>query len=205
MASKVWEPGRSRQGAVRGGRGHSHPCPLTAPWPTGDLCEHEENPCRLREPCLHGGVCQGTRCLCPPGFSGPRCQQGNCPGLSPPPSWGPLGLDVAPTVSVLTDCTPPFLVGSGQGTAESDWHLEGSGGNGMYFLWPERLGSSLASGLSAPLPGTPHPQFWPISRTSTWEAHWAQRDRTKKSTATQSRVLPCTYWLGDLGQVLEPL
>ncbi|XP_040320111.1 basement membrane-specific heparan sulfate proteoglycan core protein isoform X10 [Herpailurus yagouaroundi] len=70
----------------------------------GDLCEHEENPCRLREPCLHGGVCQGTRCLCPPGFSGPRCQQG-----------------------------------SGQGTAESDWHLEGSGGNdapgqyGAYF------------------------------------------------------------------------
>ncbi|XP_023385164.1 basement membrane-specific heparan sulfate proteoglycan core protein [Pteropus vampyrus] len=70
----------------------------------GDLCEHEENPCQLREPCLHGGTCQGTRCLCPPGFSGPRCQQG-----------------------------------SGHGTAESDWHLEGSGGNdapgqyGAYF------------------------------------------------------------------------
>ncbi|XP_039074704.1 basement membrane-specific heparan sulfate proteoglycan core protein isoform X3 [Hyaena hyaena] len=70
----------------------------------GDLCEHEENPCRLHEPCLHGGTCQGTRCLCPPGFSGPRCQQG-----------------------------------SGQGAAESDWHLEGSGGNdapgqyGAYF------------------------------------------------------------------------
>nr|XP_045374403.1 basement membrane-specific heparan sulfate proteoglycan core protein [Camelus bactrianus] len=70
----------------------------------GDLCEHEENPCQLREPCLHGGTCQGTRCLCPPGFSGPRCQQG-----------------------------------SGHGIAESDWHLEGSGGNdapgqyGAYF------------------------------------------------------------------------
>ncbi|KAM5247632.1 basement membrane-specific heparan sulfate proteoglycan core protein isoform 2-T2 [Ctenodactylus gundi] len=70
----------------------------------GDLCEHEENPCQLREPCLHGGTCQGTRCLCPPGFSGPRCQQG-----------------------------------PGHGTAESDWHLEGSGGNdapgqyGAYF------------------------------------------------------------------------
>ncbi|XP_053431699.1 basement membrane-specific heparan sulfate proteoglycan core protein isoform X4 [Nycticebus coucang] len=70
----------------------------------GDLCEHEENPCQLREPCLHGGTCQGTRCLCLPGFSGPRCQQG-----------------------------------SGHGTAESDWHLEGSGGNdapgqyGAYF------------------------------------------------------------------------
>ncbi|KAM5269991.1 basement membrane-specific heparan sulfate proteoglycan core protein isoform 5-T5 [Hipposideros larvatus] len=70
----------------------------------GDLCEHEENPCQLREPCLHGGTCQGARCLCPPGFSGPRCQQG-----------------------------------SGHGTEESDWHLEGSGGNdapgqyGAYF------------------------------------------------------------------------
>ncbi|XP_059546876.1 basement membrane-specific heparan sulfate proteoglycan core protein isoform X6 [Myotis daubentonii] len=70
----------------------------------GDLCEHEENPCQLREPCLHGGTCQGTHCLCPPGFSGPRCQQG-----------------------------------SRHGTAESDWHLEGSGGNdapgqyGAYF------------------------------------------------------------------------
>uniref|UniRef100_A0A8C0L457 Basement membrane-specific heparan sulfate proteoglycan core protein n=1 Tax=Canis lupus dingo TaxID=286419 RepID=A0A8C0L457_CANLU len=70
----------------------------------GDLCELEENPCQLREPCLHGGTCQGTRCLCPPGFSGLRCQQGNRPG-----------------------------------TVESDWHLEGSGGNdapgqyGAYF------------------------------------------------------------------------
>uniref|UniRef100_A0A8C7C7Q3 Basement membrane-specific heparan sulfate proteoglycan core protein n=1 Tax=Neovison vison TaxID=452646 RepID=A0A8C7C7Q3_NEOVI len=63
----------------------------------GDLCEHRENPCWLREPCLHGGTCEGTRCLCPPDFSGPRCQQ------------------------------------------ESEWHLEGSGGNdapgqyGAYF------------------------------------------------------------------------
>uniref|UniRef100_A0A8C7EWG4 Heparan sulfate proteoglycan 2 n=1 Tax=Neovison vison TaxID=452646 RepID=A0A8C7EWG4_NEOVI len=70
----------------------------------GDLCEHRENPCWLREPCLHGGTCEGTRCLCPPDFSGPRCQQG-----------------------------------PGQGTAESEWHLEGSGGNdapgqyGAYF------------------------------------------------------------------------
>uniref|UniRef100_A0A8C5LBW9 Basement membrane-specific heparan sulfate proteoglycan core protein n=1 Tax=Jaculus jaculus TaxID=51337 RepID=A0A8C5LBW9_JACJA len=70
----------------------------------GDLCEHEENPCQLSEPCLHGGTCQGTRCLCLPGFSGTRCQQG-----------------------------------SGHGPAESDWHLEGSGGNdapgqyGAYF------------------------------------------------------------------------
>ncbi|XP_048206408.1 basement membrane-specific heparan sulfate proteoglycan core protein isoform X4 [Perognathus longimembris pacificus] len=45
----------------------------------GDLCEDEENPCQLREPCLHGGTCQGTQCLCLPGFSGPRCQQGSGP------------------------------------------------------------------------------------------------------------------------------
>uniref|UniRef100_H0W6G2 Basement membrane-specific heparan sulfate proteoglycan core protein n=1 Tax=Cavia porcellus TaxID=10141 RepID=H0W6G2_CAVPO len=70
----------------------------------GDLCEHEENPCQLREPCLHGGTCQGTHCLCPPGFSGSHCQQG-----------------------------------PGHGIAESDWHLEGSGGSdapgqyGVYF------------------------------------------------------------------------
>lgn len=96
-------------GAERGGVGwsasRSGPHPLTAPWPTGDLCEHEENPCQLREPCLHGGTCQGTRCLCPPGFSGPRCQQGNCPGFSPPPSRGPGRGHTEPTMSVPTDCT----------------------------------------------------------------------------------------------------
>ncbi|XP_043301913.1 basement membrane-specific heparan sulfate proteoglycan core protein isoform X5 [Cervus canadensis] len=50
----------------------------------GDLCEHEENPCRLREPCLHGGTCQGTLCLCPPGFSGPRCQHSSGHGMVEP-------------------------------------------------------------------------------------------------------------------------
>ncbi|XP_060061512.1 basement membrane-specific heparan sulfate proteoglycan core protein isoform X2 [Erinaceus europaeus] len=70
----------------------------------GVFCEHKENPCQLREPCLHGGTCQGNHCLCPPGFSGSRCQQG-----------------------------------SGHRTGDSDWHLEGSGGNdapgqyGAYF------------------------------------------------------------------------
>lgn len=61
----------------------AHP-PL--PWPIGDLCEHEENPCQLQEPCLNGGTCRGTRCLCPPGFSGPRCQQGTYYELYPPSS-----------------------------------------------------------------------------------------------------------------------
>nr|XP_008510635.1 PREDICTED: basement membrane-specific heparan sulfate proteoglycan core protein-like [Equus przewalskii] len=94
----------------------------------GDLCEHEENPCQLREPCLHGGTCRGTHCLCPPGFSGPRCQQG-----------------------------------SGHGTAESDWHLEGSGGNGTFLLGqrgkPSGLVSSLAPGLQAPSSNDPIPSI----------------------------------------------
>lgn len=70
----------------------------------GDLCEHEENPCQLQEPCLNGGTCRGTYCFCLPGFSGPHCQ-----------------------------------LGPGYGIVESDWHLEGSGGNdapgqyGAYF------------------------------------------------------------------------
>lgn len=96
MASKASElaqalGGRGTERSVAApARAHS---PL--PWPTGDLCEHEENPCQLHEPCLHGGTCQGTRCLCPPGFSGPRCQQGNHCGFSPPPPWG-LGAGHSP-------------------------------------------------------------------------------------------------------------
>lgn len=88
MASKVRQPAQAL-----GGRGagqslatlaHAHSPPPS----TGDICEHEENPCKLREPCLHGGTCQGTHCLCPPGFSGPRCQRGNCPSFSLLPFWG---------------------------------------------------------------------------------------------------------------------
>lgn len=105
-ASKVCEPtpdpgsgAGGGGGARQGNRGEGAerrgsclgPHLLTAPWPAGDLCEHRENPCWLREPCLHGGTCEGTRCLCPPDFSGPRCQQGNCPGFSPPPTCGPGG------------------------------------------------------------------------------------------------------------------
>lgn len=56
----------------------------------GDLCEHEENPCQLQEPCLNGGTCRGTRCLCLPGFSGPRCQQGAGYGVVES-DWHPEG------------------------------------------------------------------------------------------------------------------
>ena len=79
------------------GVGSAAPAPAHSalPRPTGDLCEHEENPCQLHEPCLHGGTCQGTRCLCPPGFSGPRCQHSKLPDLSPPSPSGLQGLETA--------------------------------------------------------------------------------------------------------------
>ncbi|XP_049631522.1 basement membrane-specific heparan sulfate proteoglycan core protein [Suncus etruscus] len=91
----------------------------------GDLCEHEENPCLLPAPCLHGGTCHGTRCLCPPGFSGLRCQQG-----------------------------------PRHGTAETDWHLEGSGGNdapGQYaaYFHEEGFLALPSSVLSRSLPEVP--------------------------------------------------
>uniref|UniRef100_A0A8C0L4U3 Basement membrane-specific heparan sulfate proteoglycan core protein n=1 Tax=Canis lupus dingo TaxID=286419 RepID=A0A8C0L4U3_CANLU len=70
----------------------------------------------LREPCLHGGTCQGTRCLCPPGFSGLRCQQGNL---------------------------------------ESDWHLEGSGGNACGSREGSRNLQLLPPHLPPPLPSVP--------------------------------------------------
>lgn len=76
------------------------------PRPAGDLCEHEENPCRLREPCLHGGTCQGTLCLCPPGFSGPRCQHSKHPDFSPP---SPLGLQERDTAHQPEPASPHRL------------------------------------------------------------------------------------------------
>lgn len=95
MASKVGEP----PGWEGGGTGWAAPtlAPSHSPLrrPAGDLCEHEENPCQLHEPCLHGGTCQGTRCLCPPGFSGPRCQHSKCPDFSPPCPSGLQGLETA--------------------------------------------------------------------------------------------------------------
>lgn len=61
------------------------------------------------------------------------------------------------TASVPTDWTLPLSIGSRHGTAESDWHLEGSGGNGTYFPGKLRgLVSQLDSGLSAPCPVPPH-------------------------------------------------
>ncbi|XP_060115564.1 basement membrane-specific heparan sulfate proteoglycan core protein [Heteronotia binoei] len=40
----------------------------------GERCEESEVHCRLPHPCLHGGTCQDTLCLCPPGFLGLYCE-----------------------------------------------------------------------------------------------------------------------------------
>uniref|UniRef100_A0A8C7C947 Basement membrane-specific heparan sulfate proteoglycan core protein n=1 Tax=Neovison vison TaxID=452646 RepID=A0A8C7C947_NEOVI len=140
----------------------------------GDLCEHRENPCWLREPCLHGGTCEGTRCLCPPDFSGPRCQQG-----------------------------------PGQGTAESEWHLEGSGGNdapgqyGAYFhdggflAFPGRI-------FSRSLPEVPETIELEV-RTSTanglllWQGDLRDASRSKDfiSLGLQDGHLVFSYQLGS--------
>lgn len=87
---RPWEGGGKGPGQLVATAAHDH-----SPWPrpTGDLCEHAENPCQLQEPCLHGGTCQGTHCLCPPGFSGPRCQQGSVTALASVHLPGVLGLD----------------------------------------------------------------------------------------------------------------
>jgi hypothetical protein len=58
-------------------------------------------------------------------------------GSSPPPCWG-LGTRHTTQVFVHTNQPPLFPTGSRHGTGESDWHLEGSGGNGTYSLWPAR-------------------------------------------------------------------
>nr|XP_023491329.1 basement membrane-specific heparan sulfate proteoglycan core protein isoform X8 [Equus caballus] len=141
----------------------------------GDLCEHEENPCQLREPCLHGGTCRGTHCLCPPGFSGPRCQQG-----------------------------------SGHGTAESDWHLEGSGGNdapGQYAAYFHDDGFLALPGhvLSRSLPEVPETIELEV-RTSTasglllWqgvEVGEASRGKDFISLGLQDGHLVFSYQLGS--------
>ncbi|XP_042333788.1 LOW QUALITY PROTEIN: basement membrane-specific heparan sulfate proteoglycan core protein [Sceloporus undulatus] len=40
----------------------------------GERCEISEVQCRLQRPCLHGGTCRDTTCVCPPGFLGLYCE-----------------------------------------------------------------------------------------------------------------------------------
>ncbi|XP_039223672.1 basement membrane-specific heparan sulfate proteoglycan core protein isoform X11 [Crotalus tigris] len=41
---------------------------------TGERCQVPEVHCQLHHPCLNGGTCQGTACLCLRGFSGLYCE-----------------------------------------------------------------------------------------------------------------------------------
>ncbi|XP_054857961.1 basement membrane-specific heparan sulfate proteoglycan core protein isoform X3 [Eublepharis macularius] len=40
----------------------------------GERCEEPEVHCRLQHPCLNGGTCKDTTCVCPPGFLGLYCE-----------------------------------------------------------------------------------------------------------------------------------
>lgn len=140
----------------------------------GDLCEHEENPCQLQEPCLNGGTCRGARCLCLPGFSGPRCQQG-----------------------------------AGYGVVESDWQLEGSGGNdapGQYGAYFHDNGFLSLPGniFSRSLPEVPETIEFEV-RTSTtnglllWQGMVREASRSKDfiSLGLQNGHLVFSYQLGS--------
>ncbi|XP_060132262.1 basement membrane-specific heparan sulfate proteoglycan core protein isoform X6 [Zootoca vivipara] len=40
----------------------------------GERCEVSEVQCQLQQPCLNGGICKDTACVCPPGFLGLYCE-----------------------------------------------------------------------------------------------------------------------------------
>uniref|UniRef100_A0A670K0Z6 Heparan sulfate proteoglycan 2 n=1 Tax=Podarcis muralis TaxID=64176 RepID=A0A670K0Z6_PODMU len=42
----------------------------------GERCEVSEVQCQLQQPCLNGGICKDTACVCPPGFLGLYCEHG---------------------------------------------------------------------------------------------------------------------------------
>ncbi|XP_058409147.1 basement membrane-specific heparan sulfate proteoglycan core protein isoform X9 [Diceros bicornis minor] len=104
---------------------------------------YDSSPCE-RQPCQHGATCLPAgeyefQCLCPDGFKGDLCEHEENPCQLQEPC-----LHGGTCQGTRCLCPPGFSgprcqQGSGHGTAESDWHLEGSGGSdapgqyGAYF------------------------------------------------------------------------
>ncbi|KAK2507936.1 hypothetical protein MC885_016530, partial [Smutsia gigantea] len=104
---------------------------------------YDSSPCE-RQPCQNGGTCMPAgeyevQCLCQDGFKGDLCEHAENPCQLQEPC-----LHGGTCQGTHCLCLPGFSgprcqQGSGRGTAESDWHLEGSGGNdapgqyGAYF------------------------------------------------------------------------
>ncbi|XP_073089464.1 basement membrane-specific heparan sulfate proteoglycan core protein isoform X4 [Manis javanica] len=104
---------------------------------------YDSSPCE-RQPCQNGATCMPAgeyevQCLCQDGFKGDLCEHAENPCQLQEPC-----LHGGTCQGTHCLCPPGFSgprcqQGSGRGTAESDWHLEGSGGNdapgqyGAYF------------------------------------------------------------------------
>ncbi|XP_035881385.1 basement membrane-specific heparan sulfate proteoglycan core protein isoform X7 [Phyllostomus discolor] len=104
---------------------------------------YDNSPCE-GQPCQNGATCFPAgeyefQCLCRDGFKGDLCEHEENPCQLPEPC-----LHGGTCQGTRCLCPPGFSgprcqQGSGHGAAESDWHLEGSGGNdapgqyGVYF------------------------------------------------------------------------
>ncbi|XP_032156611.1 basement membrane-specific heparan sulfate proteoglycan core protein isoform X9 [Sapajus apella] len=104
---------------------------------------YDSSPCE-RQPCQHGATCMPAgeyefQCLCRDGFKGDLCEHEENPCQLHEPC-----LHGGTCQGTRCLCLPGFSgprcqQGSGHGIAESDWHLEGSGGSdapgqyGAYF------------------------------------------------------------------------
>nr|XP_035965225.1 basement membrane-specific heparan sulfate proteoglycan core protein isoform X17 [Halichoerus grypus] len=125
---------------------------------------YPSSPCE-RQPCRHGGTCVPAgedefQCLCAAGFKGDLCEHEESPCQLREPC-----LHGGTCQGTRCLCPPGFSgprcqQGSGQGTAESEWHLEGSGGNdapGQYGAYFHDDGFLALPGhiFSRSLPGVP--------------------------------------------------
>uniref|UniRef100_A0A670K7D7 Heparan sulfate proteoglycan 2 n=1 Tax=Podarcis muralis TaxID=64176 RepID=A0A670K7D7_PODMU len=54
----------------------------------GERCEVSEVQCQLQQPCLNGGICKDTACVCPPGFLGLYCEHGKSEDDDAPGQYG---------------------------------------------------------------------------------------------------------------------